>query len=317
MDEFKEKIKDLLARATKGPWKCRRDNSVIDPSTIEIDGGSNSPHQWDSFAVVYVRTNGEPSEEGEANAELLGRARQIAEMFVNDIEHERRIQDLLDANNAYLERARAAEVSNAALRAQTAVLQATVSMIRDELLGMWNDAIKLRLAKERAESELKATQELLLQERSQRFSVERLAAVKPKKDEPIREKVIERLVNRFLAWRLPDSVQSDTCVTDRTYKFERNGTNLLSAFEAKEMIAHLFEDTPTLMIHEIVRAFYFEQQEEAMIERVARYLCPIDPDGTTEHRGWGTWYRPGVAHWLAHKAQARGVVRVVFYEDGR
>lgn len=51
---------------------------------------------------------------------------------------------------------------------------------------------------------------------------------------------VDALVNRFLAWQLPQSVCSDLCVTDREYKFPRSGTCLLSAAEAKQMIEHLF-----------------------------------------------------------------------------
>lgn len=48
------------------------------------------------------------------------------------------------------------------------------------------------------------------------------------------------LVDRFLAWKLPASVCSDTCVTDRNYGFPRSGTNLLDADEARQMVEHLF-----------------------------------------------------------------------------
>lgn len=52
-------------------------------------------------------------------------------------------------------------------------------------------------------------------------------------------KVIEALVNRFLAWPLPASVCSDLCVTDRDYKFPRSGTNLLNAVEARAMLEYV------------------------------------------------------------------------------
>lgn len=48
------------------------------------------------------------------------------------------------------------------------------------------------------------------------------------------------LVERFLSWPLPQSVCSDLCVTDPSYKFQRSGTNLLTADEARQMIDHLF-----------------------------------------------------------------------------
>jgi hypothetical protein len=50
------------------------------------------------------------------------------------------------------------------------------------------------------------------------------------------------LVDRFLSWPLPQSVCSDLCVTDRSYKFPRSGTNLLTADEARQMIEYLLGD---------------------------------------------------------------------------
>lgn len=53
------------------------------------------------------------------------------------------------------------------------------------------------------------------------------------------------LVDRFLAWNLPKSVCSDTCVTDAKYQHSRSGTNLLSADEARQMIEHLLSVHPS------------------------------------------------------------------------
>lgn len=47
------------------------------------------------------------------------------------------------------------------------------------------------------------------------------------------------LVDRFLSWRLPESVCSDLCVTRRDYPHPRVGTNLLTADEARQMIEYL------------------------------------------------------------------------------
>ena len=54
------------------------------------------------------------------------------------------------------------------------------------------------------------------------------------------EAQIKTLVDRFLAWPLPQSVCSDTCVSDKNYKFPRSGTNLLTADEARQMFEYLF-----------------------------------------------------------------------------
>jgi hypothetical protein len=52
----------------------------------------------------------------------------------------------------------------------------------------------------------------------------------------------KELVNRFLAWQLPTTVCSDTCVTMPNYPHQRSGTNLLTANEAKQMIEYLFSE---------------------------------------------------------------------------
>lgn len=51
-------------------------------------------------------------------------------------------------------------------------------------------------------------------------------------------KAIDELVNRFLAWPLPQSVRSDPCVIDKEYP-HRIGTNLLTADEARQMFEHV------------------------------------------------------------------------------
>ena len=61
--------------------------------------------------------------------------------------------------------------------------------------------------------------------------------------------IVDVLVDRFLQWKLPDSVCSDLCATDREYakRFPgtRCGTNLLTADEARQMIEHLFAPANT------------------------------------------------------------------------
>lgn len=48
----------------------------------------------------------------------------------------------------------------------------------------------------------------------------------------------ELIVNRFLAWPLPETVAADLCATMQGYP-DRTGTNLLTAIEATEMVKHL------------------------------------------------------------------------------
>jgi len=41
------------------------------------------------------------------------------------------------------------------------------------------------------------------------------------------------------------------------------------------------------------------------VERVARALCPIDPDSTTQLIVHDKWYRAGTPHWQSWIAEAR------------
>ena len=52
------------------------------------------------------------------------------------------------------------------------------------------------------------------------------------------QRVVSRLVDKFLSWPLPESVCSDQCACERGYP-HRSGTNLLTATEAEQMIRHL------------------------------------------------------------------------------
>ena len=51
---------------------------------------------------------------------------------------------------------------------------------------------------------------------------------------------IEKLVNSFLSWPLPDSVCSDQCATQQGAK-NRTGTNLLTYIEAAQMFEYLLK----------------------------------------------------------------------------
>ena len=47
--------------------------------------------------------------------------------------------------------------------------------------------------------------------------------------------VVKQIADRFVQWRLPETVCADLCATDNTYKFPRSGTNLLNVAEAEIM----------------------------------------------------------------------------------
>ena len=61
----------------------------------------------------------------------------------------------------------------------------------------------------------------------------------PKQDR--QQIVTDEMVDRFLAWPLPESVCADLCATNPGYS-NRTGTNLLSAIEAKQMLEYVLKD---------------------------------------------------------------------------
>lgn len=52
---------------------------------------------------------------------------------------------------------------------------------------------------------------------------------------------MDKLVNRFLSWPLPESVCADL-IASKPGEAHRSGTNLLSAIEAKQMLEHVVGD---------------------------------------------------------------------------
>lgn len=66
-----------------------------------------------------------------------------------------------------------------------------------------------------------------------------------KEDHPVRKEInIHALVEKFLAWELPTSVSSDSCVTapqPSDAVLRRTGTNLLTATEVEQMLRYLFD----------------------------------------------------------------------------
>lgn len=52
------------------------------------------------------------------------------------------------------------------------------------------------------------------------------------------DEALDRAVNRFLTWTLPNTVSADQCVCLTGHQ-GRSGTNLLTAIEAREMLRHV------------------------------------------------------------------------------
>jgi hypothetical protein len=84
---------------------------------------------------------------------------------------------------------------------------------------------------------------------------------------------LTEMVNRFLAWPLPQSVCADLCATDSSYKFPRNGTNLLNVYEAASMLEHVTAP----MLAEIERLRAALRQTARTLDYVA-HESPIDRD---------------------------------------
>lgn len=92
--------------------------------------------------------------------------------------------------------------------------------------------------------------------------------------------LITEMTDRFLSWKLPKSVSSDSCVTDRNYAHDRYGTNLLTADEARKMLEHVV--TPFL------RASAPREQSEGVVVSREVYdaaiaLVPLLEEGWDEY----------------------------------
>lgn len=61
---------------------------------------------------------------------------------------------------------------------------------------------------------------------------------------------IEKMVERFLNWKLPETVCSDLCVT-HLGQADRVGTNMLTAAEAKNMLEHVLDGVEEITWHPI------------------------------------------------------------------
>jgi len=89
--------------------------------------------------------------------------------------------------------------------------------------------------------------------------------------------LIKELVDKFLAWPLPTSVCSDTCVSTPNYP-HRVGTNLLTADEAEQMLKHVVGPVCTRLleleeqINRVTPIKNFSLLDEGIIENAGLYL---------------------------------------------
>jgi hypothetical protein len=81
---------------------------------------------------------------------------------------------------------------------------------------------------------------------------------------PIMRNEMNKLVDRFLSWPLPDSVCADLVATKQGEP-HRSGTNLLSAIEAKQMLEHVIgAELESLRQQDILRDLEIVRLREAL-----------------------------------------------------
>ena len=73
---------------------------------------------------------------------------------------------------------------------------------------------------------------------------------------------LKRMTDRFLCWPMPKTVCSDGCVTTKDYPYQRVGTNLLTADEARQMLEYV--------------ALPLLQAKQAKIDALMLEYCPTE-----------------------------------------
>lgn len=99
---------------------------------------------------------------------------------------------------------------------------------------------------------------------------------------------VAALVDAFLAWRLPDSVCSDLCVTMPKYQHPRFGTSLLTAEEARQMFEYLLAarspDADAIAAEE-ERSFYAARDGQRANALIRAAKIPLVPDQHAAQQG--------------------------------
>ena len=87
--------------------------------------------------------------------------------------------------------------------------------------------------------------------------------------------LIDQLVDRFLACPLPQSVKADSCACNPNYPHQRTGTNLLTATEAKEVLAKVLEGCSIVLnLMSILHTHHKEPQMAFDLDHIFKYHAP-------------------------------------------
>lgn len=78
---------------------------------------------------------------------------------------------------------------------------------------------------------------------------------------------LRKLAEAFMAWPLPETVRSDLCAIDPSYKFPRRGTNLLALHEMEEFFR--YAESEGLLTEESGEAIDSDALKEAVKEEIA------------------------------------------------
>ena len=93
---------------------------------------------------------------------------------------------------------------------------------------------------------------------------------------PVSKPLIDQLADRFLACPLPETVKVDPCAMPEKvpYFFERTGTNLLSATEARQVLEHVLGDALELERERIIALLLDDKRVQVWIPE-AGDLYPV------------------------------------------
>jgi hypothetical protein len=126
---------------------------------------------------------------------------------------------------------------------------------------------------------------------------------------------MDKLIDRFLAWPLPDSVCPDACTINKRAHGAPipTGTNLLSAIEARQMLEHVLADTIQIPLAEYEklkadaeRLDYLDTLTKRRL-RIGRKLWPIASDMHFGASGVALYVRTGIGS----KTETQGVGNTV------
>ena len=107
--------------------------------------------------------------------------------------------------------------------------------------------------------------------------------------------MIDKMVDRFLGWKLPDDFSPDSYITFDREKAKQNpifwpvGTNLLTANQAREMIQHMLAGA--IPVEDFKDVTKFADERQAKIDALMLEYCP-DEMTEAQKENWAKHQRP-------------------------